>query len=56
MLALRTRVDLGEMAMKGYSIFSRALGVSRTLVGVGSYLSAEMQLVYFISPTDWAIS
>ena len=56
MLPLRVRVDLGVMAMKGYSTFLRAAGleprhqikvISRTLVVGGvSYASAEIQSMY----------
>ena len=50
---------------KGYSTFPKALAllepqhkiisvISRTLIGWGSYSSAEMQSVYFTAPADWA--
>ena len=53
------------MAMKGYSTFPKALAslephpqlffvISRTRGGGGSYLSAEVQLVYSTAPADWA--
>ena len=56
------------MAMKEYFMFPKApellkphhemvlCHISRTLVGEarGSYLSAEMQLVYSAAPADWA--
>ena len=59
------RVDLGAMAMKGYSVSLspqhywdltiRLFSViSRTLMG-GSYPSAEVQSVYSTAPADWAI-
>ena len=64
MLPLWARVDLGEMAMKGYSAFLKApalLETPRQIVqchiqdthwyGV-SYPSAEMQLVYSTVPAD----
>ena len=65
MLPLRARVDLGAMAMKGYSTFPKAPTllephhqifnvISRTLVGGGSYPSAEKQSVYSTAPADWA--
>ena len=68
MLPLRARVELGAMALKGYSAFKdpkiqyywnltiRLLSVIfRTLVGSrGSYLSSEKQSVYSTAPTDWA--
>ncbi len=66
-LPLRTRVDLGAMAIKGYSAFSKAPALLkprhqivqchiRTLVrGWGSYPSAKVQSVYSIALADWAI-
>ena len=64
MLSLRVQVDLGAMAMKEYSAFSRAPGllsltiklfnvISWIIMGE-SYLSAEMQSVYSAAPADWA--
>ena len=57
MLPLRARVYLGVMAIKGYYTFSKVPHywnltvrlfsvISRPLVGVGSYTSADMQSVY----------
>ena len=48
MLPFWARVDLGTMAMNGYSSINGAalsdcLVILRTLVGDGFYLSAEMQ-------------
>ena len=63
MLPLRVRVDLGAMAMNGYSTFPKSPSLAmrwfnviyRTLVDKeGSYPSAEMQLVYSTVSTDWA--
>ena len=59
------RVDLREMAMKGYSAFPKAPAslephhqivlchIQDTLVG--SYPSREMQMVYSTAPANWAI-
>ena len=66
MLPLRARVDLGAMAMKGYSAFPKApallephhqivIVISRTLVGGVSYASAKKQSVYSTAQADWAI-
>ena len=63
-LPLQMRVNLGAMAIKGYSAFPKAQHywsltirlinvISRTLIwwgGGGSYPSAEMQLVYSTAP------
>ena len=64
MLPLRVKMDLGAMAMKGYSIFPKCprllphyqivLCHIRTLVE-GSYPSAGMQSVYSKAPADWAV-
>ena len=65
MLPIRSRVDLGPMAMKGYSALPKAPAllepfhqifsiISRTFVGVGSYPSAEVQSVYSTALADWA--
>ena len=65
MLPLRARVDLGAMAMKGYSASPKLQHcwnltirlfsvICRTLVSGGSYPSAEKQSVYSTAPTDWA--
>ena len=64
MLSLQDRMDLGVMAMKGYSIFPKPHDwsltikwfkvISRTLVVAGSYSSANMQCVYYIAQADWA--
>ena len=58
------RVDLGVMAIKGYSTFAKASGlephnhivISKTLIGVGcgSLPSAEMQSLYSTTPANWA--
>ena len=65
-LPLRARVDLGPMAMKGYSAFPKTpvlLGPHDQIVkyhyqdtrwGVGSYLSAEKRSVYSTALVDWA--
>ncbi len=50
MLPLRARVDLGAMAMKGYSTFPKGHSF-----GGGSYPTAEVQSVYPTAPADWAI-
>ena len=67
MLPFQARVDLGAMAMKGYSAFLkvpellethiRLLSVIyRTLMGGGeSYPCAEVLSMYFTAPVDWAI-
>ena len=55
MLSLRAKVDLGAIAIKGYSTFPKAPALlfrlfcvmSRTLYG-GSYPSAEMLSVYYL--------
>ena len=49
-LPFRARVDLGEIAIKGCSAFPKA----KYIHWVGSYPSAEKQLVYFTAPADWA--
>ena len=65
-LPLRVRVDLGEMAIKGYSAFSKApalLEPHHQIVWChnqdtrwgGSYPSTEKQSVYSTAPADWAI-
>ena len=62
MLLLRARVDLGAIAIKGYSAFSKAPGllvltiglfsvIFKTLVGE-SYSSAEKQSVYSTAQGD----
>ena len=61
MLPLRVRVDLGIMAIKEYSIFSKApelephnqmqfCVICWTLIGVGVLPLAENQSVYSIAP------
>ena len=66
MQPLRPTVDLGAMAMKGYSTFPKAptflepyyhivLSHIKTLVGGSSYPSAAIQLVYPIAPADLAV-
>ena len=55
-VSLWPRVDLGVMAMKGYSTFSKAPACLVSYPGhllVGSYLSAEMQLVYSTVSVNW---
>ena len=64
MLLLRARVDLGAMAMKGYSAFLKAppllepLRLFNVISGHSfvwrSYASSEMQSVYSTAPADWA--
>ena len=62
----RTRVDLGAIAMKGYSGFSKTPTLlepinrlfnvkSRTLIDEGYYYSAEIQLLYPSAPPDWDV-
>ena len=66
MLPLRARVDLGAMATKGYSAFSKdpaSLKPHHQIVychiqdthwrGGVSYFSAVVQSVYSIAPSDW---
>ena len=65
-LPFLVRVDLGAMAMKGFSKYSKASiqdshhqFVScyiHDILLVGSYSSAEMQSLYYTAPTDWAKS
>ena len=64
----QVRVDQGAMTMKGYSTFPKAPAllepqhqivlchIQDTYLEGGSYLSVEMQLVYFPAATDWAFS
>ena len=58
MLPLQARVDLGVMAMKRNSAFSKAssdclkLYLGHSLEE--SYPSAEIQLVYSAAPAEWA--
>ena len=65
-LPLQTRVDLGAMAMKGYSAFPNASVLElhhqlssviyRTLVEErGSCPSTERQSVYSKAPADWVL-
>ena len=63
MLPLRARVDLGAIAMKGYSAFPKAqTSPSDCFVSYlghslgGSYPSAEKQSVYSTAPANWAIN
>ena len=65
MLLLWDTVDLGVMAMKGYSAFSKATEASRSDCLVSytghslgeSYSSAEMQSVYSTAPSErWKLS
>ena len=54
-LPLQTRVDLGIMAMKGYSAFLRApalLSYLGHMLDVGSYPSSKMQSMYSTVPAD----
>ena len=63
MLPLRVRVDLGAMAMKGYSVFPQSPSITGTLhsdclvsypghsLGGGFYPSAEVQSGVFYSPS-----
>ena len=58
-LPLWVRVDLGAMAMKGYSAFPEASASDCLMSYPGhsleeSYPTAEMQLVYSTAPADWA--
>ena len=64
MLPLRAIVDLGVMAVNGYSAFPKVsvlleshhqifCFISRTLVGGRSNTSAEMLSVYSTSSADW---
>ena len=67
MLPLWATVDLGAMAIKGYSTFPKAPAllephhqiiychIQDTRWGGGSYPSAEKQSVYSTAPADWAI-
>ena len=67
MLPLWARVDLGAMAMKGYSTFPKAPAllephhqivlchIQNTRWGGGSYPSVEVQSVYSTAAADWAI-
>ena len=59
MLPLQARMDLGAIAMKGYSTFPKApaflephLHPEHSLVG-RVLPSAEKQLMYFTAPADW---
>ena len=65
-LPLWARVDLGEMAITGYSAVPRSSNIteasqSNCLVSysghslMGSYPSVEKQSVYSTAPADWAI-
>ena len=54
MLPLRARVDLGAMAIKGYSAFLKALLEPHNQIGGGSYPSAEKQSVYSTASANWA--
>ena len=56
-LPLQVRVDLGAMAMKGYSESHHQIVVSYSghLLGE-SYSFVEMQSLYFVALADWAIS
>ena len=61
LLPHQARVDMGVIAMKGCSAFSKVATllelhfISRTLFGELSYSSEEVQSVYFTAPADWAI-
>ena len=65
MLPLWARVDLGAMAMKGYSALPKAPAILEPYHQIvychiqdthcgGSYPSAEMQPVYSTAPANWA--
>ena len=66
MLPLRVRVDLGAMAVKGYTAFpetpellvsSSDFSVSYPGHALGaSYPTAEMKSVYSTASADWAIN
>ena len=54
MLPLRSRVDVGAMAIEGYSAFPKDCLVSYLGYSLGeSYLAAGMQSVYTTAPTEW---
>ena len=63
MLPLRTRVDLGAMAVKEQSIFPKPaaspsdglVSYVRHLFGVGSYPSAKMQSMYSPASAVWTV-
>ena len=67
MLPFRARMSVGEMVIKRYRKFRRALGQELHhqlqfsvihpghLLGVESYPSTGMQLVYSTVPADWAL-
>ena len=65
MLPLQARVDLGPMAVKGYSVFPKRPALLEPLHQIVLchiqethwwvfYPSAEMQSVYSTAPTNWA--
>ncbi len=51
MSPLQATVDLGVMAMKGFSVFPKAPALLES--HHQSYSSAEKQLVYSTAPADW---
>ena len=60
MLPHKTRVDLGPMAMKGYSAFPNAPAPDSLVSYIGysseeSYPSAMIQLVYSAAPANWTL-
>ena len=62
-LPLRARVDMGAMAMKEYSAFSKALvllephyQIVLDTHGRGSYPSTEKQSAYSTAPADRAVA
>ena len=59
-LPLRARVNLGLIAMNGYSAFSKApalLKPHHQNVSLGKYYpSAEMESVYSATPANWNVT
>ena len=54
MLPFRARVDLGAMAMKGWSTFPKVSASLEPHHQIVYYPSPEVQLVYSTAPADWA--
>ena len=56
-LRLRARVNLGAMAMKGYSAFPKAPALMEPHLQIVSYTghSAGKRSVHSTAPADWAI-
>ena len=61
MITLQARVDLGAMAMKGYSTFPKAPAlrephnqIIQCHIRRGG-IPTPQQLVYSTAPTDWAV-